>query len=44
MSKAALKRQTALMESKKKTRQKYAARWTEAELQTQYEELERRDE
>ena len=43
MSKAALQRQTALMESKKRTRQKYAAKWTEAKLQTQYEELERRD-
>ena len=32
MSKTALKRQAALLESKKKTRQKYAAKWTEAEL------------
>ena len=32
MSKTALKRQAALLESKKKTKQKHAANWTEAEL------------
>ena len=31
------------MESKKRTKSKFAAKWTEAELQSQYEELERRD-